>query len=163
MYLLVTVPILHALFSLRAHSNEEAIGKKAKSSIGSCSSGLCFVVTYIALNTFLGWLLVVVPIVRRQLFSVLVLAAIAAEHWARRCIPERARLSNVKALNVGVAIFFLAFFIWNLDIRRIVCSADSLLQGHAAWHILCALASFFIFVYYHDIVFQSAPKSQLPK
>ena len=44
----------------------------------------------------------------------------------------------------------LAFFIWNLSrtTESWFCNPDSLIQGHAIWHILNATAGYFLFMYY---------------
>ena len=43
----------------------------------------------------------------------------------------------------------LAFTIWNLaKDGSSLCHPDSLLQGHAAWHLLCALAAYFLYRLY---------------
>jgi hypothetical protein len=43
-----------------------------------------------------------------------------------------------------------AFLIWNLSrtTESWFCDPDSLIQGHAIWHILNALAAYFLFMYY---------------
>ncbi len=44
--------------------------------------------------------------------------------------------------------FGLAFFIWSRSNNGGPwCHPDSWLQGHAAWHLLSALSTFFIFLY----------------
>jgi hypothetical protein len=49
---------------------------------------------------------------------------------------------------IGVASFLGAFYIWSLGKDGTsFCRPDSLLQGHAAWHILCALATFAFFLF----------------
>jgi hypothetical protein len=43
-----------------------------------------------------------------------------------------------------IACFALAFFIWNLDRSRIACApTNHLVTGHAAWHVLTAIAVYF--------------------
>lgn len=47
------------------------------------------------------------------------------------------------------ASFALAFLIWNLSLTgNIGCYPDSLIQGHAIWHILCAVSVYYIFRFY---------------
>ena len=55
----------------------------------------------------------------------------------------------------SVLTMCLAFFIWNLSLNSEswFCNPDSLIQGHAIWHILNAAAAYFLFMYYvteHD-------------
>ncbi|MEZ4978758.1 MAG: ceramidase domain-containing protein [Chitinophagales bacterium] len=44
----------------------------------------------------------------------------------------------------------LAFLIWNLSLwpDSLLCKPHSLLQGHAAWHLLDALGAYFVFRFY---------------
>ncbi len=49
----------------------------------------------------------------------------------------------------SVGVVGLAFFIWNMSLTgRPWCVPDSLLQGHAAWHLLDALSLYCLFRYY---------------
>jgi hypothetical protein len=48
----------------------------------------------------------------------------------------------------SVASVAVAFTIWNLSLTgRPCCVRDSLLQGHALWHLLCALSVYCLFRY----------------
>lgn len=48
---------------------------------------------------------------------------------------------------VAVGSLALAFVIWNLTKTRF-CDPDSLIQGHAVWHLLGAVSAYFLFRYY---------------
>lgn len=50
----------------------------------------------------------------------------------------------------SIFTLLLAFFIWNISRTQDSwwCNPDSLIQGHAVWHLLCALAAFFLFRFY---------------
>jgi hypothetical protein len=48
------------------------------------------------------------------------------------------------------AIMVLAGIIWILDRTDVVCSPDSIFQGHALWHILTAVSLLFIYMYYRS-------------
>jgi hypothetical protein len=48
----------------------------------------------------------------------------------------------------GVGLFALAFLIWILDNERILCAPAALAQGHAAWHLLGAIAVALLYFYY---------------
>lgn len=54
----------------------------------------------------------------------------------------------------GLAALFLALVIWNLSQSdALLCDPSSLVQGHGAWHILCAVSLYALFRYYvseHD-------------
>ncbi len=58
--------------------------------------------------------------------------------------------------NVLLAIFAfismgIAYTIWVLDVKKILCAPDSPLQGHAIWHILTGLSLFLMYQYYRSI------------
>jgi hypothetical protein len=48
---------------------------------------------------------------------------------------------------LSLASILVAFAIWNIA-RRWLCDPHSLLQGHAAWHLLCALSAYFLYRFY---------------
>jgi len=67
------------------------------------------------------------------------------------------RKTNSKVLRgwASALTMILAFVIWNLSRTSdsMFCNPDSLLQGHAIWHILNAASAFFLFMFYtseHD-------------
>lgn len=49
-----------------------------------------------------------------------------------------------------VFTFGVAFFIWNISRTQEswFCDPDSLMQGHAMWHLLNALAIYFLYIFY---------------
>ena len=97
-----------------------------------------------------GGLLVVlylVPEVRRSLFAVVLIAAIALELVFAR--PRRPGV-KVSYYLLGIVTKAVAFSIWNLDQHGIVCAPTSLFQGHAVWHLLGAVSLWFTFSYYRS-------------
>lgn len=76
---------------------------------------------------------VTTPSIRRIVFGVLLVAALGVE-W-------RSSRAGRAWLALGAALMAFAFAIWLVDRRRLVCDPGSLLQGHAAWHLLGALAA----------------------
>jgi hypothetical protein len=44
-------------------------------------------------------------------------------------------------LATAASLMALAFAVWIVDRRRLLCDPESLIQGHAAWHLLAALAA----------------------
>ncbi len=53
---------------------------------------------------------------------------------------------------LSILFFGVAFGIWILDYKRIVCNPDNhILQGHAIWHILTALCYLFLYKFYSDL------------
>ena len=100
---------------------------------------------YVIANGALLWMLIAVPEARRYLFGVLVLAAIGLERAARARGDIRSRPAYFRG---ALGVFLLGFVIWTLDITHMVCRPDSILQGHAAWHLASAASLFLIFMYY---------------
>lgn len=108
-----------------------------------------FVVGYLAMNAMLGYLLVVNPAIRRQVFAAMVWAALALEIlvW----LVESPKIEK-RWLAASVASLAFGYAIWILDERGIACAPTSWLQGHAVWHLLTALAAWLLFVYYRSEV-----------
>lgn len=105
------------------------------------------VVSYLSLNIVLAGLLLEVPTLRRYLFAVVLTAAVALELTIRaRRTPVIERRFFVGALIVIV----VAFAIWVLDITKVACDPGSVLQGHALWHVLGAVASWLLYRYYRS-------------
>lgn len=85
---------------------------------------------------------VTTPALRRVAFGVLLATALAVEwHASRRGRPWLLR---------GAMLMALAFGIWVLDRERVICAPTSLLQGHALWHGLGALAAACLFRSYEE-------------
>ncbi|QSR30715.1 hypothetical protein CFI00_09465 [Nocardioides sp. S5] len=74
-------------------------------------------------------------------FGVLLLGAVGLETalWRR---GETSRVFRHGV--VAVASMLVAFSIWLLS-NAGWCDPDSLLQGHAAWHVLCAVAAYWLY------------------
>ena len=88
-----------------------------------------------------------VPELRRSLFAVVLLAAIAVEMIFAR--PRRRAVRVVYYL-LGIVVTTVAFTIWNLDQNGLVCSPQSVFQGHAVWHLLGAASTWCTFLYYRS-------------
>lgn len=131
MYLIATFILLYAL----------GRGREAAAPVAALA--------YVGLNAVLALCLYFLPGTRRYLFAVLVLAAIRMEVSARRRSPSmiQARWFRRAAYVLGIG-----FVIWILDITRVVCRPESLLQGHAAWHLLGAVSTACIYLYYRSEV-----------
>ena len=79
------------------------------------------------------------------LFALEVIALILMEIRLSRT-QEGTRYNDfVKAF----VIFAVAFGIWGLDVKEVVCLKDNhVLQGHAVWHILDSLCFIFLYRFY---------------
>ena len=102
---------------------------------------------YAALSIVLIAILYALPEVRRWLFAVVLLVAITLEILFARPLRPQVKLSFYI---FGLIANAIAFLIWNLDQNGQLCSPESLIQGHAIWHLLGALALWFAFLYYRS-------------
>lgn len=105
------------------------------------------IILYLALVSALVLVLYQIPDVRRWLFAAVLVAAIVIELGFAR--PKRAKV-RVSYYFAGIATKAVAFTIWNLDQHGTLCSPESLLQGHAAWHLLGATSLWLTFLYYRS-------------
>lgn len=78
-------------------------------------------------------------------FAALLLVAVVVELRLRlRAGPGTGRPRTDLRWGVGaLGVILVAFAIWNLT-RSLWCDPDSLLQGHAAWHLLCAVSAYLL-------------------
>jgi hypothetical protein len=104
-----------------------------------------FVTAFVALNLVLGYALVQFPAFRRYLFGALIVAALWVEHLVRR---KRNFSRKEFFIHAAVLMLILAFILWVLDITKTLCLPHSWLQGHALWHLLCAIAAGSLYLYY---------------
>ena len=74
-------------------------------------------------------------------FGVLLVTAVIIELLLCRRGPTRTDLRYGVA---AVAVMLVAFVIWNAG-QHGLCDPTSLLQAHAAWHLLCAVAAYLLF------------------
>lgn len=105
------------------------------------------VLLYLGVVCGLLVVLYLVPEVRRSLFAVVLLAAIALELTFARPLRPQVSVSYYLA---GILLKAVAFAIWNLDQHGLVCTPESLFQGHAVWHLLGATSLWFTFLYYRS-------------
>jgi hypothetical protein len=74
-------------------------------------------------------------------FAVLLLTGVALEVLIRRRGETRLPLAPA---GVALGCMLVAFAVWNAS-QHGVCDPDSLVQGHAVWHLLGAAAAYFLF------------------
>ncbi len=106
-----------------------------------------FVLAYLALNLVLAYVLLEFPVLRRYIFGAIVVAALWPEYRVR---TQKKPQINRFLLQAAWWTLIVAFIIWTLDITKILCNPNSWLQGHALWHILGALATGFLYLYYRS-------------
>jgi len=88
-----------------------------------------------------------VPVVMTSgnaVFALLLVVATVLEILIMRRGETRVRRGYAYA---SLASILVAFAIWNATKVRL-CDPHSLVQGHAIWHILCAVAAYFLYRYY---------------
>ena len=107
------------------------------------------VLTFVLAHASLMAAQVTSPELRRVVFGALFLTAIPLE-WREAGAGRR-------FLAAGAGLMAIAFTIWTLDRLRIVCAPQSLIQGHAAWHVLSALACACLYLRYEAAARASAP------
>ena len=126
-YLLTSYILLYALY------------RHYKLSIGET------IILLVVINLILDLGLVVAPELRRYIVGLLILFATGSEVRYIRTMHPNIEIAWIKK---SVLALLLAFFIWILDITKIVCVPESLFQGHAIWHILTSLSVYFLYRYY---------------
>ena len=104
---------------------------------------LLFGPLYIALNLALLAAQIAFPQSRRYLFAAVIAAVLILEIRAHRI--------DRKWLYWALATMSAGFVLWTLDITHRLCDPQSLLQGHALWHVLGAVASWCVFRYYQSV------------
>jgi len=104
-------------------------------------------VLYIAINTVLSCVLIFFPVARRYIFAFFSIAALLLELRFRR---EKRRNIKSKYLLFAFLIMLFSFCIWILDALKILCSPESLFQGHGIWHAGGAVSVWFLYLYYRS-------------
>lgn len=102
---------------------------------------------YTLINILLGISQYLYPETRRYLFALAVILVLAVEYQIHK---SRQILSEKKYLLAAIGSLVLGFIIWIADITKFFCLPNSLLQGHALWHILTALSAMLIFLFYRS-------------
>lgn len=112
-------------------------------------TGVAVASTYAVLNATLGYVLIVHPAARRYLFAALIVPALLLE-----VMPGRVTLTthDRKPLLLSATLLSAGFLVWSLDITRRLCNPAGMMQGHAVWHILGALAALALYAYYQSAV-----------
>ncbi|MBA3470792.1 MAG: ceramidase domain-containing protein [Herpetosiphonaceae bacterium] len=102
---------------------------------------------YILLNLALAGLLLAIPALRRYAFAVVLLLGVGLE---LRTVRRHQLRIQTRLIKQGLLLMALAFAIWLLDLSKTVCAAASLVQGHAIWHLLGAVAALWLYRYYRS-------------
>ena len=137
-----------------------------------------FILTYFFLNVVLIFLLLFIPEIRRIVFGLLLILSLGILYIKPIKFQLLLNISNEKRtlpmgflsdsekkikyskffsdtikfhyLYIAVIVQILATVIWTLDISKIFCNPESLLQGHSLWHILCGFSAYFLYLFYES-------------
>jgi hypothetical protein len=129
MYLISAFGLVYAVSRWQNWTNERSIG------------------VYAATAKALIISLLIWPDTRRWLFAAVLVVTLAIEIIFAR--PKRPGI-KFHLLLLGIAANALAFGIWILDQTGRVCAPNSLLQGHAVWHLLGAVSVWMTYRYYRS-------------
>jgi hypothetical protein len=77
-------------------------------------------------------------------FALVLCAAVVLEVLVVRRRDSRA---DARYAYASLASLLIAFAVWNATKTRL-CDPHSLIQGHAIWHLLCAVAAYLLYRYY---------------
>lgn len=103
--------------------------------------------SYLTLNIVFIFFLLLIPETRRFLFALVLLVALCFEIFVQK---RKKIFIQTRWFYYGLGILAIAFLIWILDITKIFCDPYSVWQGHAIWHVLGAVAIFFLYVYFES-------------
>lgn len=102
---------------------------------------------YFSLVAFFTALMYFLPQINDILFGVLILAFVIFVILTQRRLKTKVRHLYII---LGVVAYYSGSTFWILDKELKLCKPDSLLQGHAAWHLLSALATLFVYLYFRS-------------
>jgi hypothetical protein len=106
-----------------------------------------FAILYVVLNVGAGYASIRWPVLRRYIFCGFLLLLLISEFVV--CVKRHHKL-NKAYLWAAIVSLVLGCTFWLLDIFRVICLPDSLLQAHALWHIFMALAIGLVFFYFRS-------------
>ena len=111
-------------------------------------SAWAFVALFVSLVVLLTGAQATVGLPAIPVFGALLVAALVLELACSRRLPPNASIRTGWVIGAVLA-FLAAFAIW-LPSRSggPLCDPDSWLQGHSAWHLLCAVAAGLLYLYY---------------
>ncbi|GAA5531417.1 ceramidase domain-containing protein [Herpetosiphon gulosus] len=104
-------------------------------------------IAYVLSNILLALLLVFIPELRRYAFAIIIVIGLAMETLY---IKKSDSYINTRYIKIAITSMAIAFAIWITDITKIICSPYSIYQGHAIWHLLGALSSLYLYLYYRS-------------
>jgi len=102
---------------------------------------------YFAFVIFFALLMYFFPEVNDVLFGVLILGFVVFVIFTQRRLKTRIQHWYIV---LGVVAYYTGSTFWVLDKELKLCVPQSLWQGHAAWHLLSATATLFVYLYFRS-------------
>lgn len=100
---------------------------------------------YFGINVFLGMCLYFIPEARRYIFGTFVILLVMSVFYSQWKLKTRI---ETKYIVWAIVSFAVAYVLWILDLKHIICEPNSLWQLHAVWHLLGAVSAMCIYLYY---------------
>jgi Ceramidase len=104
-------------------------------------------ILYIVVCAVLVTVLLIAPEARRWLFFAVLLTALIIEIVFARPLRPNVILRH---LLLGAVVKAVGFGVWVLDQNRTLCAPDSLIQGHAFWHLCGAVSLWLTYCYFRS-------------
>lgn len=102
---------------------------------------------YFSFVTFFALLMYFFPEVNDVLFGVLILGFVVFVVFTQRRLKTKIQHWYIV---LGVVAYYSGSTFWVLDKELKLCVPQSLWQGHAAWHLLSATATLFVYLYFRS-------------
>lgn len=102
---------------------------------------------YFSFVGFFALLMYFLPEINDALFGILILSFVV---WV--IITQRRLKTKVRHLYIvlGIVAYYSGSTFWVLDKELKLCVPESLWQGHAAWHLLSATATLFVYLFFRS-------------
>lgn len=104
-----------------------------------------FLIFYLASTVVLGFIIYFIPETRRWLFGVSIIFIILQSVLIQ--LRSKPVMQN-KFLVASIISYVVAQVMWVLDKNRIWCEPESLINGHAIWHVLTAVSAILAYFYF---------------
>lgn len=102
---------------------------------------------YAAFVTFFTILMYFAPQLNDALFGVLILIFVVFVILTQRKLKTKVQ---GKFIILAIISYYSGSTFWILDKQLKLCTPGSWLQGHAVWHILAALATLFVYLFFRS-------------
>jgi hypothetical protein len=107
------------------------------------------IVLFIVLNISFGLLQYYFPDARRIVFGLLLIPGLLLEQQPRT--TGHAWFSKpTRPFYIGVGCLTIGYVFWFLDQSNLFCFHQSIIQGHAIWHIFTAIGAYMVIIHYRN-------------